>query len=324
MVTAVTKGVCGSVDIANTLVKLGIHSIGESYLQNIAKMKAAGVQAKFMLLRSPMLSETEQVVTHADMSLNSEIRVIRSLNHFAAKLKKKHRILLMIEMGDLREGIMPAQVDFYVEEISKLKNIELIGIGTNLLCFGGIKPDAMNMSALSSTARQIQEKYHMQLEIVSGGNSANYRWFQDNADLGLINHLRIGENILLGSDPTVKKSIPGLFNDVFQLQAEVIENKHKPSLPYGEMTFDAFGEVPKIVDEGPMHRVLLAIGKQDLDVKGCFPIDEIEIIGSSSDHLLVNAKDMNLQIGDIATFNITYRALLRLMLSPYVEKNYIH
>jgi ornithine racemase len=324
MVTVVTKGVCGSVEIANTLVKIGIHSIGESYLQNIAKMRAAGVQTKFMLLRSPMLSETEQVVALADISLNSELCVIRSLNQFASRLKKKHKIILMIEMGDLREGILPEQVELYVEEILRLKSIELTGIGTNLLCFGGIKPDTLNMNALSSIARQIQEKYKIQLEVVSGGNSANYSWFQNNTDLGLINHLRIGENILLGSDPTVKKPIPGLFTNVFQLQAEVIENKSKPSMPYGKITFDAFGEVPKFEDKGRMNRALLAIGKQDLDINGCFPIDDIEVLGSSSDHLLVNTKDTNLNIGDIVNFNITYRALLRLMVSPYVEKNYIY
>jgi ornithine racemase len=311
------------VEIANTLVNTGIHSIGESYLQNIAKMRTAGVQAKFMLLRSPMLSEAEQTVALADISLNSELCVIRSLNQYASRLKKTHKIILMIEMGDLREGILPTQVELYFEEILRLKNIELIGIGTNLLCFGGIKPDTSNMSVLSSIADQIQEKYKLQLEVVSGGNSANYSWFQNNTHLGLINHLRIGENILLGSDPTVKKPIPGLFTDVFQLQAEVIESKDKPSMPYGVITFDAFGDVPVFKDTGRMNRALLAIGKQDLDVKGCFPIDDTEIIGSSSDHLIVNPKNLTLKVGDVLTFNITYRALLRLMVSPYIVKNYL-
>jgi ornithine racemase len=324
MVTAVTKGVCGSIEIAKTLVEYGIHSIGDSYLHNITKMKKAGVGAKFMLLRSPMLSETEQTVLLSDISLNSEIEVIKSLDHFASKLNKKHQIILMIEMGDLREGIMPAQVDFYVENILKLQNIDLIGIGTNLLCFGGIKPDVSNMSALSSIAGQIQGKYQHLLAIISGGNSANFQWFQNTSDPGLINHVRIGESILLGTEPTKKKPIPGLFNNVFQLQVEVIENKIKPSMPSGEITFNAFGDIPEFEDSGLMKRAILAIGKQDLDVRGCFPIDDIEIIGSSSDHLLVNTKKVDLNVGDIVKFDLTYRALLRLMVSPYVEKNYIY
>lgn len=323
MVTAVTKGVCGSVEIAKMLVNYGIHSIGDSHIQNIAKMKEAGVETKFMLIRSPMPSEAEQTVVLSDISLNTEIRVIKSLNQYASKYEKKHQIVLMIEMGDLREGIMPSQVDFYVKEILKLGNIELIGVGTNLTCFGGIKPTAANMNAFGSIANQIQQKYKIQLDIISGGNSANYQWFQNNPDIGLINHLRIGESILLGSDPTTKKQIPGLLNNAFQLQVEVIEKKKKPSIPSGEITFDAFGEVPVFEDKGLMNRAILAIGKQDLDVKGCFPLDDIELIGSSSDHLLVNTKKMNLKVGDIVNFEVTYRALLRLMVSPYIEKRYI-
>ena len=174
MVTAVTKGVCGSVEIAKMLVNYGIHSIGESHIQNIAKMKEAGVETKFMLIRSPMLSEAEQTAVLSDISLNTEICVIKSLNQYALKYEKKHQIVLMVELGDLREGIMPSQVDFYVKEILRLGNIELIGIGTNLTCFGGIKPTAVNMNALSSIANQIQQKYKVQLDIISGGNSANY------------------------------------------------------------------------------------------------------------------------------------------------------
>ena len=323
MVTAVTKGVCGSLEIARMLANYGIHSIGDSHIQNIAKMKEAGVETKFMLIRSPMLSEAEQTVVLSDISLNTEICVIKSLNQYALKHEKKHQVVLMIELGDLREGIMPSQVDFYVKEILRLGNIELIGVGTNLTCFGGIKPTAANMNALSSIANQIQQKYKIRLDIISGGNSANYQWFQNNPDIGIINHLRIGESILLGTDPTAKKQIPRLFNDAFQLQVEVIENKKKPSIPFGEITFDAFGEVPVFEDKGLMNRAILAIGKQDLDVKGCFPLDDIEVIGSSSDHLLVNTKKTSLRTGDIVSFGVTYRALLRLMMSPYIEKRYI-
>ena len=323
MVTAVTKGVCGSVEIARILANYDIHSIGDAHIQNIAKMKKAGVKTKFMLIRSPMLSEAEQTVALSDISLNTEIRVIKSLNQFTSKYEKIHQIVLMIELGDLREGIMPSQVDSYVKEILKLRNIELVGVGTNLTCFGGIKPTIANMNALSSIASHIQNKYNIQFDIVSGGNSANFQWFQMNPYIGSINHLRIGESILLGSDPTTKRQIPGLLDKTFRLQVEVIESKRKPSKPYGEITFDAFGEVPEFEDKGMMNRAILAIGRQDLDVKGCLPLDDIEVIGSSGDHLLVNTKKMNLRVGEIVGFRLTYRALLRLMLSPYVKKRYI-
>ena len=284
-----------------------------------------GVNKKFMLLRSPMLSETKETAANVDISLNSEIIVIKSLNKFAAKYEKIHEIVLMIELGDLREGILPSQVDEYIEEISKLRNIRLIGIGTNLACLSGIKPTVSNMEKLSSIARHIQEKHKIQLDIISGGNSANYQWAQEVSHAGLINHLRIGESILLGTDPISKRKIPGLSDNAFQLQVEVIESKRKPSKPIGIVTFDAFGEVPAFDDEGEINRAILAIGLQDLDIKGCSPMDNnLKIIGTTSDHVIVKSKNKMLKVGDIVEFQLAYRALLRLMVSPYIEKRYIY
>lgn len=322
-ITPVTKGVCGSVEIARLFSKYDIHSICDSHLQNILKMKKIGVKNKFMLLRSPMLSEAEETAANVDMSLNSEIIVIKSLNKFAAKYEIIHAIVLMIDLGDLREGILPSQVDEYIEEISKLRNIRLVGIGTNLVCLSGIKPTVSNMDKLGSIARHIQEEYKIKLDIVSGGNSANYQWSQEVSQTRLINHLRIGESILLGTDPISKRKIPGLSDNAFQLQVEVIESKRKPSKPTGIVTFDAFGEVPAFEDEGEINRAILAIGLQDLDIKGCSPMDNnLKIIGTTSDHVIIKSKNKMLKVGDIVEFQLAYRALLHLMISPYIDKKY--
>jgi len=323
-ITPVTKGVCGSIEIAKLLSGYDIHSIGDSHLQNIIQMKKLGVDKKFMLLRSPMLSEAEETADNVDISLNSEMVVIKSLNKFSVKYEKIHDIVLMIELGDLREGVMPSQVDVYIEKISKLRNIRLVGIGINLVCLSGIKPTVSNMEKLSSIARHIQEKHKIQLGIVSGGNSANYQWSQEVSHAGLINHLRIGESILLGTDPISKRKITGLMDNAFQLQAEVIESKRKPSKPSGIITFDAFGEIPAFEDEGEINRAILAIGLQDLDIKGCSPMDNnLKIIGTTSDHVIVKSKNKMLKVGDIVEFQLIYRALLCLMVSPYIEKRYI-
>jgi predicted amino acid racemase len=323
-ITPVTKGVCGSIEIAKQFSGFDIHSIGDSHLENILKMKKAGVDKKFMLLRSAMLSEAEEIAANVDISLNSEMTVIKSLNKFAKKYGKIQDILLMIELGDLREGILPSQVDEYVEEISDLSNIRLAGIGTNLACLSGIKPTGRNMDKLSSIAEYIQNKYKIQLSIISGGNSANYQWTQEISRAGMINHLRIGESILLGTDPISKRKIPGLRDNAFQLQVEVIEIKRKPSTPTGIITFNAFGETPSFEDEGEINRAILAIGSQDLDIKGCSPIDKtLKIIGSTSDHLIINSRNKKLKVGDIVEFQLTYSALLHLMVSPYIDKKYI-
>ena len=170
-----------------------------------------------MLIRSPMPSEVERVIEFADLSFNTEISVIRRLSDQAIKGGKIHDIVLMIDLGDLREGILPSEVDVFVKEIKTLGGVRLVGIGTNLACFGGIRPTAEKMRELSSIAADIQRQQGRALEIVSGGNSANHQWFMESEHTGLINHLRVGEAILLGCETLTRKPIPGLYTDAFTL-----------------------------------------------------------------------------------------------------------
>jgi predicted amino acid racemase len=319
-VTAVTKGVCGSPRIASALLNSGIRSLGDSRIANIQQMREAGIDAQFILIRSPMPSEVERVVEFADVSLNTEISVIRLLAEHAAKRGRIHRIVLMVELGDLREGILPCDVEAVVKDTIIMPGVKLIGIGTNLACFGGVRPTEANMRGLSAIAGNLQRKYGINFEIVSGGNSANYQWFVSTPDVGLVNHLRIGEAILLGCDTLTRERIPGLYTDTFTLVAEVIEFKTKPSRPHGEIAQDAFGHVPTFEDKGGVRRAILALGEQDVDVSAIKPRIEADVLGASSDHLILDVKGPDLEVGDEVRFDIGYSALLRAMTSPYVEK----
>lgn len=321
--TAITKGVRGSPEVAALLLSSGIKSLGDSRLANISRMRDAGLRAEYMLTRSPKLSEVERVVELVDVSLNSEIRVVRQLARCAARLDRVHRVILMVELGDLREGILPADLDPVVEETLSLEGIELIGIGTNLACFGGVAPTAAKMRQLSSLARNVQQRHGIKLQIVSGGNSANYQWFVSSSNLALVNHLRIGEAILLGCDSLTRRPIPNLYTDAFTLVAEIIELKVKPSRPYGRPGQDAFGRMPRFKDKGPMRRAILALGEQDVEASRLKPRIAADVVGASSDHLILDAGDALLTVGSEVQFDLGYGALLRAMTSPYVLKVYV-
>jgi len=328
-VTAITKGVCGSPRIASALLDSGIRSFGDSRIANIQRMREAGLDAQFILIRSPMSSEVERVVEFADVSLNTEISVVRLLARHAAKRGKIQRIILMIELGDLREGILPSDVEPMVAEVMGLRGVKLIGLGTNLACFGGVRPTEAKMRELSVIAGNLQQRYGITFEIVSGGNSANYQWFVSTPDVGLVNHLRIGEAILLGCDTLTRERIPGLYTDAFTLVAEVIELKTKPSRPYGEIAQDAFGRVPIFADgyireegKGNMERAILALGRQDVDGSAIKPRIKADVLGANSDHLILNVSGLGLKVGAEVQFDVGYSALLRAMTSPYVEKMY--
>ena len=199
-VTGVTKATLGSLEIAGALLGAHVHALGDSRIENIEAMRRARVPAAMTLIRSPMLSQAERIVMSADVSFNTELDIISKLSSAAREAKRTHGVVLMVELGDLREGIISSDLENTVRETLRLPNIALKGIGTNLACRCGVSPDARNMDELSSLADSIEATFGLTLDIVSGGNSANLQWALSDADIGRINDLRLGESILLGRE----------------------------------------------------------------------------------------------------------------------------
>lgn len=313
--SVVTKGLVSDKKIVKTLVDNGITSICESRIQNLIDYKDINVEK--WLIREPMFSEISDVVTYSDISLNSEIKTISALNAEAEKQNKVHKIILMYELGDLREGADEEEIEFMVEECLKMKNIELYGIGCNLSCYGLIMPSDENMKELSELTKKIENKYNIKFKVVSGGNSTSYEMLKDNKLPKTINNLRIGEAIFLGNIPCIEKPIEELSKDNFILKAQIVEIKEKYSIPRGIMGLsNSFGEVPIFKDKGIRRRALIALGKQDVSPKGLIPLDnKIEILDGSSDYIILDITESNHNylVGDIIEFNINYSVLLRAM-----------
>ncbi len=319
-VTGVTKAALGSAEIADTFLRGGVAGIGDSRIENIEKMRRAPVAAHMTLLRSPMLSQASGVAMHADVSFNTELDVIAALSAAARKIGRTHGVVLMVELGDLREGIMPGDLEAFVHAVLRLPNIAVKGIGANLACLSGTSPDATNMAELTALADSIDVTCGLTLGIVSGGNSANLEWALDRPDTGRINNLRLGESLLFGREALHRKAIDGLHTDAITLVAEVIESKLKPSLPWGAIAQNAFGETPRARDRGAVSQAILAVGRQDTDPCGLVPPAGIDILGASSDHLIVDTGRRRVSVGDEISFAINYSALLRAMSSPFVSQ----
>lgn len=321
-ITGVVKCTAGSLEVARAFIESGITSLADTKLINIEKMKNAGLKANFMLLRTPAMSEIEKVVQFADISMNTELEVIRALSAEAGKQNKQHSIILMVEMGDLREGILCKDVPSFIMEVQKLPSIEIVGLGTNFACFGGVIPSEQKMCEFSSFVREMKTQFSLSLPYVSGGNSANYNWLTETKDPGMVNNIRLGESILLGRETINGTLIPELYPDAFRFISEVIESKKKPSVPFGELSKNAFGETVSFPDKGMMRRAILGVGRQDVLVTGLTPLQPVDILGSSSDHIILDAKDVHLKPGDEVPFALNYGALLSVMTSPYVYKTY--
>lgn len=318
----VSKAILGEPAIAEAMIQGGVKFIADSRLENIQRMRRARVVTQFVLLRTA-LSQAESIIRDVDISLNTELETIQELSYYATLYNKVHQIIIMVELGDLREGVMPADLPLLMRQVAKLSNINVIGIGCNLACYGGIKPTHQKMHQLSKLIMAIEYDLQIHLKIISGGNSANYEWYQATRNVERINNLRLGESILLGSEPIHQKNIPGLYTSAFQLIAEVIESKEKPSLPFGESCRNAFGDAPIFLDQGIHQRVIVALGRQDVLMSGLKPNKNLEILGSSSDHIVLNSHNKRLKIGSEVTFNLSYGGLLSAMTSPFVKKQFV-
>jgi predicted amino acid racemase len=280
-----------------------------------------------MLLRAPAPEDAEEAVRVSDVSLVSEIETIRALGIASRKLGKPYAVILMIDLGDLREGLLYLEKDaiFAAADAAKEEDgIDLLGVGTNLTCYGAIIPDETNLGELCRIADELRAHTGLPIPIVSGGNSSSVGLLKRGLVPEGVNHLRLGESILLGNDTAACRVLNGLYGDAFTLATRLIEVQRKPSVPIGESGANAFGERPTFDSLGEQVRGICKIGRQDTVADGLTPRDsDIKIIGASSDHLIVDlthAKEY--RVGDVLEFTPDYGALLRAYTSPYVYRNY--
>lgn len=317
-VTGVTKATLGSPHAGAAMLRGGATGLGDSRVENLERLEAGGVVAPRTLIRSPMLSQVDAVVRHASTSLNTDYSVLEALSRSAAHRGTTHAVVLMVELGDLREGVLPAELVPLARHVTGLAGLSLAGIGTNLACQNGVVPDDVNMQRLSALAEDVEAAVGSALAVVSGGNSANLGWALNATDTGRVDELRLGEAILLGLDPLTRSPIAGLRTDAVVLVAELIEVRTKPRVPWGHLGQTAFGSRPPRQGGGTLRQGILALGRQDVDPDGLVPPDGVTILGTSSDHLVVDLGDHAAAAGDELAFGVGYGALLRAMTSPFV------
>ena len=322
-VTGVTKGTCGHPAVARAMLRGGVTSIGESRLENIRRLRGAGVHAPIVLLRVPSLSQADETVASADVSLNSELSVVEALSAAAAGRSGVHRIVVMVDLGDLREGVWPDDLAPFVRDVLRMPGVRLHGLGTSLSCYGGVVPGPGNMRELVEHARMLESTFGITLDWLSAGATSALALLERGEMPARVNHLRIGEGILLGVETVHREPIPGTRQDAFELRAEIIELKHKPSLPRGERGQDAFGHVPEFENHGEIDRAIVNVGREDVDVGSIRPLDaRLRVLGASSDQMVVDVSAAcgELRVGDTLSFALGYPALLACMTSRYVHK----
>ena len=324
-VTAVTKMFCGDPRIARAYLDAGIAAVGDARVANLQRL--GDLPAQKWLLRPPMRGEIASLVECADVSLNSELSTIRLIAAAARQAGREHQIILMADLGDIREGYTDhAELLDVAQQVEDLAGVRLLGIGTNLTCFSFVLPDEEKMQQLADLADLVAERIGRPIEVVSGGNSATLELMLRGGICAGVNNLRLGESLLFGRERAGYQYLPGTRNDAFILACEIVELKEKPSQAWGRAGKNSYGESPVWTDRGPRLRAVCALGRQDFDQETCWPVDPgAELLGASSDHLIVDLTDSerSYAVGDVVELRLGYFAAMRAFTSDYVEKCYV-
>lgn len=321
----VTKAVSGDPKIASEFLRAGIETLGDSRLGNLAKMSA--LPGKRMLLRLPALSEARETVIAADASIVSHVRTAARLSECALEQGRRHQVLLMVDLGDLREGAF-FEEDIYsaAAGILELPGVTLDGIAANFCCLYGVRPSAENMATLDRIKVTIEELSGFNLPVVSGGNSSSLHMLMQGTLPSFVNQLRVGDTLLCGRETAYGAEVPGMYSNCFELRAEIIEINSKPTVPVGEIGTNGFGEAPAYKDRGIRKRMICDLGRQDVEFDQLISVDDtVSVIGGSSDHLVLDIEesDRDYQLGGTIDFGLSYSGILRAMSSEYLTKHYI-
>lgn len=322
----VTKVFCADRAMVRVLAETPCRFLADSRIENLARCEGLGKER--LLLRLPMSSQAEDVVRHAEISLNSELTTLRALSAAAKRLGRTHKVVLMVDLGDLREGIFYENTELILQTAREIENdshLELFGTAFNVTCYGSVLPTAENVGRFLAITRQIEAAIGRKLPFVSGGNSSSIPLLLSGKMPAGVNNLRLGESLVLGRETAYGADIDGMYQDAVVLEAEVVEVQTKPSYPVGEIGVNAFGEKASYTDIGERRRAIAAIGRQDTDAGGLTPLTPgVTVVGASSDHLILDVTESPepVTVGDVLRFTMDYGALLRAFTSQYVERTY--
>jgi len=321
-----TKLLCGNRDFLEEVINLGIGEVHDSRISNLRRIKEIDSDTMTIYIKPPPKDIIPDVVKYADVSLNTELSTLYELSEEAQRQDKTHKVIIMIEMGDLREGVMREDLINFYEKVFKLPGIEVIGLGTNLNCMHGVMPDGDKLIQLALYKQIIELRFKKEIPLVSGGTTVTIPLLMRDQLPDGVNHFRIGEALFFGKDLFTDGLIDGMSDQVMELYTQVIEISEKPVVPTGELGMNPQGKQTEVSQDDfgkTSYRAIIDIGVLDIQPDYLIPVNEnIKILDASSDLLIldVGTNEKGYKVGDEIRFKLKYMGALGLMSSDYIQK----
>lgn len=320
------KLLCGNKDYIREVINLGVGEVHDSRISNLKVTKEIDPDTVTIYIKPPPKDTIPDLIKYADISLNTELSTMHALSDEAVKQGKIHKVIIMIEMGDLREGVMRDDlIDFY-EKVFRLPGIEVVGLGTNLNCLHGVMPDGDKLIQLALYKQIIELRFKRKIPLVSGGTTVTIPLLLNKQLPTGVNHFRVGEALFFGKDLFTDDVIKGMSDQVMELYTQIIEISEKPMVPTGELGVNPQGKTAEINEDNygkTAYRAIVDIGTLDIQPNYLVPVNEdITITDASSDMLIldVGTNEKDYKVGDEIRFKLKYMGALGLMSSDYIEK----
>ena len=325
----VTKLLCGNATFLKEVMNFKHKQICDSRVGNLKIIKSYNPKIETVYIRPPSQSSIKNIIKYADISLNTSLKTLSLLSKEACLQNKLHKVIIMIEMGDLREGVMEEKLSSFFEQAKDLKNIDIVGIGANFNCLHGVMPSQIKLNKLLNYKNILEKKYACKINKVSGGATVTIPLLINEQVPKGINHFRIGEALFCGTNLFNGKVLLSMKSKLFQLTSQIIELIEKPYKPNGPLKKNPSGEKIEIDSKNKnkkSQKAIIDIGLLDISPKYLKPVDrKINIIGASSDMLVLDlgTNKKGYKIGDNITFDIEYMGILGAMNSEYITKEVV-
>ncbi|MER2999462.1 alanine racemase [Pontibacter populi] len=324
----VTKLLCGEEKFLKEVLALGVKEIHDSRVTNLKAIKKVAPDVQTVYIKPAPKKSIPEIIEFADVSFQTEYEIIKLLSAEAVRQNKLHKIIIMIEMGDLREGVMGEELVGFYEKVFELPGISVIGLGANFNCLHGVMPTRDKLVQLSLYKQIIETKFNKNIPWVSGGTSVTIPLLFTHQLPKGINHFRIGEALFFGLNLFTGETFEGMHDDVFELCAEIIELTEKPMIPDGILAENPSGdnyEIDESLYGKTSHRAILDIGLLDVNPKFLLPKDDLTVVGASSDMLVVElgVNEKNYKVGDVLQFSLRYMGALSILNSRYINKEIV-
>lgn len=319
--------------LTNDIIK-DIHSVGDSRLSSLKKLKELNKDLITIYIKPPAKVYVDEIVEYADISLNSSYKTIVALNEAAKKQKKMHKIIVMVELGELREGVLRENlVDFY-QKVFSMSNIQVIGLGSNLGCMYGIEPTYDKLMQLSLYKELLESKFKEKMEFISGGSSITLPLVESQKIPKEINHFRIGEAAFFGTSPLDNEKFLDLSTNTFNFFGNIIELEEKDIVPDGIISDASIGHTSEFDETNintKSYKAILDFGLLDVDIDELTLKDSsIDFVGTTSDMTVYDIgknRDANNNkkygVGTRICFKPSYMAVARLLNSKFIEKEFV-